>query len=126
MVAVDTRGDCCRGKTAGHELQQSHLGGGILHGHAIRLELEVGHTPDVLAIVCVGQQGLLRVVEMRVQNLLGERQLPPGSKHAAHLLQASEELLVRRHARGNVDIMGSGHIVGRREASSLAVAEGRE
>lgn len=44
----------------------AHLGSGVLHAHAIRAQLEVA-----LATLDVGRLGL---VQVRVHNLLGERQ----------------------------------------------------
>lgn len=72
MVAVYTRRDRGPWQVAGHELQQRHLCGGILHIGAVRLELQVGTTTDVAAAVGVGEQVLLGLVEMRVEDLLGE------------------------------------------------------
>lgn len=39
MVAVDAGGDRRLGEVAGHELQEGHLGRGILHVHPVGLEL---------------------------------------------------------------------------------------
>lgn len=66
MVAVDGGGVGNRGHASRHELEDGHLGGGILAGDAIRAESEVGDTTlDLLA---------LRVVQVRVEDLLGEGQ----------------------------------------------------
>lgn len=46
---------CCGLKPARHELENRHLRGRILHGHSVRLEFEVGITPDVGATVRVRQ-----------------------------------------------------------------------
>jgi hypothetical protein len=61
---VDTGWDSSVGQIARHELQQSHLGRGILHGDSVRLELEVGIAADVSAIVCVCEEGFFRRLEM--------------------------------------------------------------
>ena len=64
MVAVDARRDSCRGQVAGHELEESHLGRRILHGHSIGLELEVCGATDVLSILCTGEEGLFGIIKM--------------------------------------------------------------
>lgn len=62
VVTVDSGGSGHRGHACRHELQNSHLGSGILTGDTVRAELEVGlSTLDLLSV---------RVVKVRVQNLL--------------------------------------------------------
>ena len=66
MVAVHRRRDRRLGQTGRHELQQRHLGGGILHCDAIGMEVGVRDTPlQVLT---------LRIGQMVDENLLGEGQ----------------------------------------------------
>jgi hypothetical protein len=45
-----------------------------LHVDAVWLETQVGRAADVTAIGGVGEQGLFDVVEVAVEDLLGERQ----------------------------------------------------
>ena len=60
------RGDL--GEAGGHELQQRHLGGGVLHGDAVGVEVGVALAAhEVLA---------LRVEEVVQEDLLGEREWP--------------------------------------------------
>ena len=60
------RGDL--GQAGGHELQQRHLGGGVLHGDAVGVEVGVARAAlEVLAV---------RVDEVVDEDLLGERQRP--------------------------------------------------
>lgn len=74
MIAVNACWDSCRRQLAGHELQQGHLCRGILHGHPVRLELEVGSATDIFAIVRICEERLLDILEMGVQDLLGQRE----------------------------------------------------
>lgn len=67
-----TRRDGGARQVACHELQKSHLGRGILHVGAVGLQLEVGTATDVTAAVGIGEQVLLGLVKMGVENLLGE------------------------------------------------------
>lgn len=63
MIAVDSGRIGDRGHAGRHELEDGHLGGGILAGNTIRAQPEVRDTAlDLLT---------LRVVEMGIQNLLG-------------------------------------------------------
>ena len=56
------------GQAGGHELQQGHLGGGVLHGDAVGVEVGVALAAhEVLA---------LRVEEVVEEDLLGERERP--------------------------------------------------
>ncbi|CAB4608014.1 unannotated protein [freshwater metagenome] len=66
MVAVDCRRHGDLGQAGGHELEQRHLGGGVLHGDAIGIEIRVAATALELLI--------LRIAEMVHENLLGERE----------------------------------------------------
>lgn len=79
MVAVYACRDCCRWQSTAHKLQKSHLGTGILHSHAIGLQLQVGLAPNVPSAICIAQERLFWVFQMRVENLLGQRQLPRGA-----------------------------------------------
>jgi hypothetical protein len=90
MVAVHRGGDGGLGETGGHELEDSHLGGGILACDALIKELAValgmgrGGVAHVRAELEVRDTTLnlllMRVVEMTVDDLLGEgeRAVQPG------------------------------------------------
>ena len=74
MVAVHRRGSGDLGKPGGHELQQRHLGGGVLHRHTIGSEVGVALAAFELLAGRIGE-----VVD---EDLLGERErtaepLPP-------------------------------------------------
>jgi hypothetical protein len=58
-----------------HKLQQGHLRRRILHSYPIRLEFEIRLATDISSIVRVRQQRLFGILEMRIQDLLGERQV---------------------------------------------------
>jgi hypothetical protein len=63
VVTVDGGGGLDRVHTSGHELENGHLGSGVLASNAVGAELEVGSTTlDVLS---------MRVVKVRVEDLLG-------------------------------------------------------
>ncbi len=81
------------GQSRSHELEERHLGRGVLHGHAIGLQVEVALPPQDL--------GLIRVIQVAVDDLLrqGERPVQP----LAHHLQAGGHVLV-----GGLDERGSG------------------
>ena len=64
VVAVDSGRSSDRGHASGHELENGHLGGGILASNTVGAELEVAGT--TLNILVVG------VVQVRVEDLLGE------------------------------------------------------
>lgn len=66
MVTVDGGRVSDGGHAGGHELEDGHLGGGVLASYAVRAQLEVGNT--ALELLLVG------VVQMGVENLLGVRQ----------------------------------------------------
>ena len=67
VVAVDRAGDGDLGLARGGELEEGHLGGGVLHGHAVGVELgEIG-AARVGALFGPGDQ-------VGVEDLLGERQ----------------------------------------------------
>ena len=68
VVAVDGRGDGDLGETGRHELQEGHLGGGVLHGHPVGAEVGVAAAPLHLLALGVDQ-----VVD---EDLLGQRQRP--------------------------------------------------
>ena len=61
-------GTATSAQAGGHELQQRHLGGGVLHGHAVGVEVGVAAAPLELLALGVGE-----VVD---EDLLGERQRP--------------------------------------------------
>ncbi len=66
VVAVDGGGHRDLGQAGGHELEQRHLRGGVLHGDAVGVEVGVGAAP-----LGAGRLGVAEVVE---QDLLGEGQ----------------------------------------------------
>jgi hypothetical protein len=77
VVAVHGRGGSDFRKSGAHELEDGHLGGGILASDTVRSQLQVGNsTLDVLSV---------GVVQVRVQNLLSVRQRPV--KTRAHDLE---------------------------------------
>lgn len=119
MVAVYTSRHRGGRQSAAHELQKSHLRTGILHGHAIRLQLQVRLSADIPSIVRVGQKRLLRRIQMRVQDLLGECELARGTKDAADFAEAAQQLFVRRRSRGDVDVARIRYGGRGREASCL-------
>ena len=66
VVAVHRGGHSGLRQAGGHELQQGHLGSGILAGHTVGAETQVGlATLDLLAV---------RVIQVTVHDLLGHRQ----------------------------------------------------
>ena len=64
VVAVDRRRHRHHGKSGGHELQQRHLGGCVLHGDPVGVELGIGLAP--LEILAIG------IGEMVDEDLLGQ------------------------------------------------------
>src|SRR5690606_4843240 len=68
VVAVHGGGDGGLVESGGHELQQRHLGGGVLHGDPVRVE--VGVAAAALHLLA------LAVPEVVDQDLLGEREGP--------------------------------------------------
>lgn len=72
MITVDASRDSRTLQVAGHELQQGHLSRRILHVHTVRLEAQVSAAANVASIVGVVEQRLFNVVEMTVEDLLGE------------------------------------------------------
>ena len=64
MVAMDSGGNGHTVLASVHELEQGHLSGGILHGHAVRSEV------DVVVQTLVGTKTRL-VVNMSVKHFLG-------------------------------------------------------
>lgn len=66
VIAVNGGRDCGLGESGRDELEDSHLGSGILHGNTIRTKTEIADTTlDFLAF---------RVVEMSVDDLFREGQ----------------------------------------------------
>lgn len=112
VVAVDAAGDGGLRQAAAHELQQGHLRRGVLHGDAVDEQLEVGLGAHIAAAVGVGQERLLRVlVQVAVEDLLGERELLVGQQ-AADLVQVAEQLAVGRRARFEGGGRGRGGLFG--------------
>ena len=122
MVAVDSgRGSDGR-QTGGHELEDGHLGGGILAGYTVGTELEVaGATLDLLAV---------GVVQMGVEDLLGEGEgavetATDDSEVLAHLLVVDVVALL---PVCHFDLAGEGSIAdgGQLPARSKTLAEAAE
>jgi hypothetical protein len=97
-------------------LEESHLSGGILASDSVGSELEVaGATLDLLTV---------RVVQVRVQNLLGEGERPvvqSGPDNAqvlAHLLVVDKVALL---GVGHLDLLGEGSIL---DGGECATAQG--
>ena len=91
VVAVDGAGVGDRGHAGRHELEDSHLCGGILAGNTVGSQLEIGNaTLDLLAV---------GVIQVRVENLLGvgERAVEAGTHDGEvlrHLLVVDEVVLL--------------------------------
>lgn len=107
---------------AGHELQQCHLRGRILHSHPVGLELEIRVAADVEPIVGVGEERLGGVIEMRVEDLFGECELSRFAEDFAYDLKALEEFGIGWRARFDVGLVGGGG-VDCCEASSARLSE---
>ncbi|PMB71436.1 hypothetical protein BM221_001525 [Beauveria bassiana] len=102
MVAVDARGDGGPLEVARHELQQCHLSRSVLHVDA------VGDAAHTAAIVRAREQRLLDIVQVAVENLLGEGQAL-GTENATDLRVLVEEPLVGgRQRRGRRKGAGGG------------------
>ena len=90
VIAVYSRGVGDGRHTSRHELQDRHLRGGVLTGDAVGTKLQVGRAPlNILAV---------RVIEVRVQDLLGVRQravktAPDDCQVLGHLLVIYEVAL---------------------------------
>ena len=116
VVAVDGGGSSDAGHAGAHELEEGHLGGGILASNTVGAELEVaGATLDLLTV---------RVVQVRVKNLLseGERPVvqsgPDNAQVLAHLLVVDEVALLEV---GHLNLLGEGGIL---DGGECAAAEG--
>lgn len=74
MVAVDGGGHGHPGQAAADELEHGHLGRGVLHGHAVRVQTQV--RPATVDVLGVG------VSQVAVHDLLrqGERPIEPADK----------------------------------------------
>lgn len=99
VVAVDARGDGGPRQVARHELQQGHLRRCVLHVGAVGLELQVGVAADVAPAVGVGQQVLLGLVQVRVEDLLGEGEAARAQDAADFGIFVVEGLVGRREGR---------------------------
>lgn len=93
MVAVNTGRNRRLGKIARHELQNRHLSRGVLHVDTVGLEPQVGVSTNTASIVGVAEQRLLDVVQVAVQDLLGQGQALL-AEHATHFGVLVVELLV--------------------------------
>jgi hypothetical protein len=116
VVTVDGGGSGNAGHAGAHELEESHLGGGILASNTIGAELEVaGATLDLLTV---------RVVQVRVQNLLSEGKRPvvqSGPDNAqvlAHLLVVD---VVASLGVGHLDLLAERSIL---NGGECATAQG--
>jgi hypothetical protein len=99
VVTVDGGGGLDGGHASGHELEDSHLGSGVLASNTVGTELEVGGT--TLDVLTVG------VVKVRVQDLLGvgERALQTSTNNLevlGHLLVVDEVALL---VVGHLDLL---------------------
>jgi hypothetical protein len=101
VVAVDGGRSGNAGHAGAHELEKSHLGGGILASNSVGAELEVADaTLDLLTV---------RIVQVRVQNLLSEgeglvvQSGPDNAQVLAHLLVVD---VVARLGVGHLDLLG--------------------
>lgn len=108
MVAVDAGGDSRAGQVAGHELEQSHLGGSILHVDTVGVEAQVGPAPDTAAIVGVVEQRLLDVVQVAVEDLLGEGQALLSEDPSDFGVLVEELLIGRRQRLGRGEVSAGG------------------
>jgi len=117
-TTVYTRRHRSTRQSARHELQKCHLRTRILHSHAIRLQLQIRPSPDIPTIFRIREQGLLRLIKMRVQNLLRQRQLPRRTQHASDFFQLLDQLCVGWRARCDVGFALGGNIVCGRKMSS--------
>jgi hypothetical protein len=122
MVAVDGGGSGHRGHAGGHELEDGHLGGGILASNTVGAQLEVaGAALNVL---------LVRVVQVGVEDLLGEGKR--AVETAADDLQVLAHLLVVDVVAllpvGHLDLAGERSIAdgGQLPARSKALADTAE
>lgn len=84
VVAVHGRGHGDRGQTGRHELEQGHLGGGVLASNTVGAQLEVRRA--------AGNVLVLGVVQVAVDDLLGQRERV--AETVAHDLQVVLHLLV--------------------------------
>lgn len=118
VVTVDGGGGSDRGHTCRHELQNGHLGGGILASNAVRAELEIRGT--TLNLLSVG------VVKMRVENLLGIGQgtvktLADDGKVFVHLGVVEVVALL---PVGHLDLSGEGSIVDSGKGAAAELLQG--
>jgi hypothetical protein len=93
VVTVNACGNSRLGEVARHELKNGHLSGSVLHVDTVRVEAQVGLATDVSSIFGVAEQGLLGVVEMAVEDLLGESQTLL-AEHTTDISVLGVELLV--------------------------------
>jgi len=126
MIAMDTRRHRRLAQPTAHKLQQRHLRARILHGHTIGLELQGGLATDIPPAIGVAEQRFLGVVEVRVENLLGEGERPGGAEHAPDFGEAREKERVWRGAGSELGATGRGQVVRGCEASSGREAGGAE
>ena len=122
MVAVDSGRGSNGGHSSRHELEDGHLGSGILAGHTVGTELEVADTTLNLLTV--------RVVQVRVENLLGKGEgavetRADNAQVLAHLLVVD---VVALFPVGHLDLAGEGSIAdgGQLPARSKALAHAAE
>ena len=100
VIAVHGAGHGHLFAAGGHELEQGHLGGGVLHGHPVGGELHV--------VLAAPEGGLrLAVPEVGVQDLLRQGQGP--ADHLAGGLHACGEAVVHRLDHVEVEDLGHGH-----------------
>lgn len=117
MIAVNGSRNSGGGKTAGHELKKRHLSGSILHGDTVDFELEVSFAADT-----TGKAGEIGgIIEMGVENLLGESEAIGRAENAANLGEILNELGVGRSDIGerSFSVSGKGTAGGTRERRAL-------
>lgn len=118
VVTVDGGGGSDGGHASGHELENGHLGSGVLASNTVGTELEVRDTTlDVL---------LMRVVKMRVENLLGVGQrtvvktLADDAEVLAHLGVVD---VVTGLPVGHLDLLGERRVADSRKGATAKLLE---
>lgn len=113
VVTVDGGRSGDAGHAGAHELEDGHLGGGILASNSVGAELEVaGATLDLLTV---------GVVQVRVENLLSEGErpvvqpLPDNAQVLAHLLVVDKVALL---GVGHLDLLREGGVLDGRKGAA--------
>jgi hypothetical protein len=98
VITVNACGNSRLGEVARHELENGHLSRSVLHVDTVGVEAQVGLAADATSIVGVVEQRILGIVEMAVEDLLGEGQAL-FSENSAHIGVLGVEFLVGRRKR---------------------------